>query len=116
MTSSHHSVRRRNIRKSQSDVGMRTTTNDHLFLEGVEFCQTAETKLKRHYSEQAEHIDDDDEYKKRNIGNDDGENRKRNKENNEEVPRVNRAQTEGWLRVRNHVVRNNKKLDYPENI
>jgi hypothetical protein len=102
---SSQSMRRRNIRKSQSDVGMSMSTmqNDHLYLERIDFCQTAEPKLKRHYSEQTateynHEFDDDD---------DDGgdEYRKRNKENNDEVPRVNRAQTEGWLRVRNHVVR-----------
>jgi hypothetical protein len=79
-------------------------------------------RLKRHMSEQTAQsnyddefdVDDDFDFEYDYENNSDvlsfGEHtwRKRNKENNRlenEVPRVNRAQTEGWLRVRNHVVR-----------
>ena len=94
---------RRNIRKSQSDVGMRTKRNNFElnYFGDDQFREMAVPKLKRHLSDQtSETINDDEDV-------DQVEPRKRNKENVDEVPRAFKAQTDGWLRVRNHVVNNN---------
>jgi len=119
------SVRRKNIRKSQSDVGM-TGNSELLLFESFptsyslrEEISSETPRLKRHMSEQTAQsnyddeldvvVDDDYDYENGDVIRFGVEHRtKRNKENNlveDEVPRVNRAQTEGWLRVRNHMVR-----------
>ena len=123
------SVRRKNIRKSQSDVGMAGNSELLLFesfpapsgyrgeIRGE--ISPEQPRLKRHMSEQTAQsnyddeldvvVDDDYDYENGDVIRFGVEHRtKRNKENNrveDEVPRVNRAQTEGWLRVRNHMVR-----------
>ena len=129
------SVRRKNIRKSQSDVGM-AGNSELLLLESFPApvsgfrgeISSEVPRLKRHMSEQTAQSNYDDEfdviddydydYENGDVVSFDVEHRsKRNKENNrllveDEVPRVNRAQTEGWLRVRNHVVRKKDRYCY----
>ena len=95
MANTAHSVRRRNMRKSQSDVEMRLNEDaDLIFYDGhFGFRETASPRLKRQFSERTAECYDE-------------ERRKRNKENHlEQVARVNRTQAECWLRVRNHMVR-----------
>jgi hypothetical protein len=105
--SSRSFVVRKNIRKSQSDVGMRTQQNnfelDYFGDENViQFREMAVPKLKRHLSDQTAEANYED------VG--EVEPRKRNKENCE-VPRAFKAQADGWLRVRNHVVKNREMIE-----
>ena len=106
--SSRSSAAGKNIRKSQSDVGMRTARNNFElnYFEDDQFRETAASKLKRHLSDETAEINCDDD-----VGA--VEPRKRNKENSrvDEVPRAFKAQTDGWLRVRNHVVNEHDEND-----
>ena len=79
----------------------------------------SEQTAQSNYDDEFDVIDDYDyDYENGDVVSFDVEHRsKRNKENNrllveDEVPRVNRAQTEGWLRVRNHVVRKKDRYCY----
>ena len=103
------SVRRRNMRKSQSDIGMSTIVDnfdgdadgDDLFFVDGPVREIALPRLKRQNSERTSDYFD-------------LEKRRRNKENgciggggsiSGQAPRVNKAESDGWLRVRHHVVR-----------